>query len=144
MNEHIRDIEREAVEMVFGLGGGELHEHNENFPDEWDERFQYWYEGKPAAEKEAAMKSAKESGLSTRAFSVFWVLREDAALKESGISPMDLAKEAEALLARFPNAVVNADEQRRLRAGLYRPLLALQKDERSRVVDVVVATLLAE
>jgi hypothetical protein len=35
---------------------------------------------------------------------------------------MDLAKEAEALLARFPNAVVNADEQRRLRAGLYRPL----------------------
>jgi type I restriction enzyme R subunit len=97
-----------------------------------------------AAEKEAALKSAKESGLSTRAFSVFWVLREDAALKESSISPMDLAKEAEALLARFPNAVVNADEQRRLRAGLYRPLLALQKDERSRVVDVVVATLLAE
>ena len=97
-----------------------------------------------AAEKEAAMKSAKESGLSTRAFSVFWVLREDAALRESGISPMDLAKEAEALLARFPNAVVNADEQRRFRAGLYRPLLALQKDERSRIVDVVVATLLAE
>ena len=97
-----------------------------------------------ATEKEAAVKSAKESGLSTRAFSVFWVLREDAALRESGISPMELAKEAEALLARFPNAVVNADEQRRLRAGLYRPLLALQKDERSRVVDVVVATLLAE
>ncbi len=97
-----------------------------------------------AAEKEAAMKSAKESGLSSRAFAVFWVLREDAALKRSNISPMDLAKEAESLLARFPNAVVNADEQRRLRAGLYRPLLALQKDERSRVVDVVVATLLAE
>lgn len=97
-----------------------------------------------AAEKEAAMKSAKESGLSTRAFAVFWTLRADAALKQSNISPMDLAKEAEALLARFPNAVVNADEQRRLRAGLYRPLLALQKDERSRVVDLVVATLLAE
>ena len=97
-----------------------------------------------AAEKEAAMKTAKESGLSVRAFSVFWVLRDDAALKESGISPMDLAKEAEALFARFPNAVVNPDEQRRLRAGLYRPLLALQKDERSRVVEVVIATLLAE
>lgn len=97
-----------------------------------------------AAEKEAAMKSAKESGLSSRAFAVFWVLREDAALKRSNISPLDLAKEAESLLARFPNAVVNADEQRRLRAGLYRPLLALHKDERSRVVDVVVATLLAE
>ncbi|HOX57992.1 MAG TPA: HsdR family type I site-specific deoxyribonuclease [Verrucomicrobiota bacterium] len=97
-----------------------------------------------AAEKEAAVKSAKESGLSTRAFSVFWVLRDDAALRQASISPMDLAREAEALLARFPNAAVNADEQRRLRAGLYRPLLALQKDERSRVVDVVVATLLAE
>jgi type I restriction enzyme R subunit len=97
-----------------------------------------------AAEKEAAMKSAKESGLSARAFPVFWVLREDAALKKSGISPMELAKEAEALLTRFPNAVVNADEQRRLRAGLYRPLLALHKNERARVVDVVVATLLAE
>jgi type I restriction enzyme R subunit len=97
-----------------------------------------------AAEKEAAMKTAQESGLSTRAFSVFWVLRDDAALKASGISPMDLAKEAETLFARFPNAMVNADEQRRLRAGLYRPLLALQNDQRLRVVDVIVATLLAE
>lgn len=97
-----------------------------------------------AAEKEAAMKSAKESGLSTRSFSVYWVLREDAALTHSGISPMELAKQAEALLDRFPNAAVNADEQRRLRAGLYLPLLPLRKEERSRVVDVVVKTLLAE
>ena len=86
----------------------------------------------------------RSNALPLRAFSMFWVLRDDAALKESGISPMDLGKEAEALLGRFPNAVVNADEQRRLRAGLDRPLLALQKDERSRVVDVVVATLIAE
>ena len=41
-------------------------------------------------------------------------------------------------------AMVNADEQRRLRAGLYRPLLGLAKEERSRLVDLVVATLLAE
>jgi type I restriction enzyme R subunit len=54
------------------------------------------------------------------------------------------AREAEAVLSRFPNAAVNDDEKRRLRASLYRPLLALQKDERSRVVDVVVATLLAD
>ena len=97
-----------------------------------------------AAEREAATKSAVESGLLTRAFSVFWVLRDDPAMKQSGISSMNLAKEAEALLTRFPNAMVNPDEQRRLRAGLYRPLLAVPKDERSRVVDVVVATLLAE
>ncbi len=47
------------------------------------------------------------------------------------------------LLARYPNAGVNAEEQRRLRAGLYVPLLRLQQNERKRLVDVV-ATLLAE
>ena len=92
-----------------------------------------------AAEKDAAMKSAEESGLSTRAFAVFWILRDEAALKTAGVSPMEIAREAEALLARFPNALVNADEQRRLRASLYRPLLGLQKEDRSRVVDLVVA-----
>jgi type I restriction enzyme, R subunit len=97
-----------------------------------------------AAEKEAAMKAAKGSGLSSRAFAVLWILREDAALRHAGISPMDLAKEAEALLGRFPNAAVNPDEQRRLRAGLYRPLLGLGNDERARVVEVVVSTLFAE
>ena len=97
-----------------------------------------------AAEKDAAMKSAEESGLSKRAFAVSWTLRDDSALKNAGISAEDFAREAESLIARFPNAAVNADEQRRLRAGLYRPLLALQKDERSRVVDFVVATLLSE
>lgn len=74
-----------------------------------------------AAEKEAAMKTAKECGLSTRAFSVFWMLCDDTAPKKARVSPMNLAKEAEALFAQVPNAVVSADEQRRLRAGLYRP-----------------------
>lgn len=97
-----------------------------------------------AAEKEAAMKAARDSGLSARAFAVAWVLREDAAVKAAGIDPMTLAKDAEALLGRFPNASVNADEQRRLRASLYKPLLALAQDERARVVDLVVRLLLAE
>jgi type I restriction enzyme, R subunit len=44
-------------------------------------------------------------------------------------------------MARFPNASVNADEQRRLRASLYRPLLRLSKEERSRVVDQIIATI---
>lgn len=57
---------------------------------------------------------------------------------------MVLAKDAEELLGRFPNASVNADEQRRLRASLYKPLLALAQDERARVVDLVVRLLLAE
>jgi type I restriction enzyme R subunit len=97
-----------------------------------------------AAEKEAAMKSAQESGLSTRAFAVFWTLRENAALNAAGIAPMDLAKEAEALLGRFPNAAVNPDEQRRLRAALYQPLLKLKQEDRARVVDQIIALLLAE
>ena len=48
------------------------------------------------------------------------------------------------MLGRSPNASVNADEQRRLRASLYKPLLALAQDERARVVDLVVRLLLAE
>lgn len=66
------------------------------------------------------------------------------AVKAAGIDPMTLAKEAEDLLGRFPNALVNADEQRRLRASLYKPLPALAQDERARVVDLVVRFLLAE
>jgi type I restriction enzyme R subunit len=55
---------------------------------------------------------------------------------------MDLARETEALSARFPNAAVNPDEQRRFRASLYRPLLSLPIDHRSRVVELIMATLL--
>jgi type I restriction enzyme R subunit len=43
---------------------------------------------------------------------------------------------------RFPNARVNDDERRKLRATLYRPLLGLGKEDRGRVVDVVLAILL--
>jgi len=95
-----------------------------------------------AKEKEAAIKAAKDSGLSPRAFGVYWTLKDDAALGAAGISALELALEAETQLARFPNARVNADEQRRLRAALYRPLLDLGKQERGRVVDAVLAILL--
>ena len=97
-----------------------------------------------AAEKEAAIKAAQDSGLSARAFAVSWVLREDESVKAAGIDAAVVAREAELLLARFPNAAVNADEQRRLRASMYKPLLALAPEERARVVDLVVRLLLAE
>ncbi|NUM56755.1 MAG: HsdR family type I site-specific deoxyribonuclease [Candidatus Hydrogenedentes bacterium] len=97
-----------------------------------------------AAEKEKAIKSAKESGLSVRAFAVSWTLRNDAALQKAGVDVDALAKEAEDLLVRFPNAAVNPDEQRRLRSALYKPLLTLSQTERARVVDLVVRLLLAE
>jgi type I restriction enzyme R subunit len=91
-----------------------------------------------AAEKDAAAKAAKETGLSPRAFGVFWALRDNAALKSAGIAPLDLAKETEKLMARFPNARVNADEQRQFRAALYRPLLAVGREERTKIVDLIV------
>lgn len=93
-----------------------------------------------ASEKEAAMKAATDSGLSMRAFSVFWLLKDDATLRTANILAMDLARETEALGSRFPNAAVNPDEQRRLRASLYRPLLALGNEDRTRLVDLIVAT----
>lgn len=97
-----------------------------------------------AAEKEAAMKAARDSGLSARAFGVFWVLREDAAVKSVGLDAMALAREIEELLGRFPNALVNPDEQRRLRAAIYKPLLGLPPEERARAVDLVLRLLLVE
>lgn len=95
-----------------------------------------------AREKEEAIKAAKDSGLSSRAFGVYWATKNDEALRAAGVSAMDLASEAEAEAVRFPNARVNDDERRKLRAALYRPLLALGKDDRGRLVDVVLAILL--
>ena len=95
-----------------------------------------------AVEKEAALKAARDSGLSSRAFAVAWVLRDDAAIMAAGLDPQVLAREAESLLGRFPNASVNPDEQRRFRASLYKPLLALPQEERARVVELVVRLIL--
>ena len=91
-----------------------------------------------AAEKDQAMKEAQQSGLSTRAFGVYWALKDDGALKAKGVSAMDLAREANTLLGRFPTASVNSDELRRFRAALYRPLLQLEAGERARIVDLIV------
>ena len=91
-----------------------------------------------AAEKDAAGKAAKESGLSPKAFSVFWALKDDPALRTAAVDPLSLAKEVEKLLVRFPNARVNADEQRQLRAAHYRPLLGLGKEERTKIVDLAI------
>jgi len=95
-----------------------------------------------AKEKEEAVKGAQDSGLSSRAYSIYWSLKDDEALGKAGISALDLATESEALMTRFPNARVNVDEQRRLRAALYRPLLGLEREERGRVVEAILVMLL--
>ena len=94
-------------------------------------------------EKEAAIEAAKNSDLSPRAFSVFWSLKDDQALKTAGISPVKLAHEIQTILSRFPNAGVNADEERQLRMALYGPLLQLNGDNRARTVDQILEILLA-
>ena len=90
----------------------------------------------------SSRRGGKSERLSPRAFGVHWTLKDDPDLDAAGISTSSLAQEADALLGRFPNAAVNADEQRRLRAALYHPLLRLDRDERSRVVDRILAILL--
>ena len=95
-----------------------------------------------AKEKEAVVKAAKDSGLSTRAFGVYLNLKDDEGLRKAGISAMELARDAETEALRFRNARVNDDERRKLRAALYRPLLGLDKEDRGRVVDVVLGMLL--
>ena len=96
-----------------------------------------------AREKETAVAAARDSALPPRAFGVYWTLKDDVALQAVGVSAMELAKEAQALAERFPNAAVNTDEQRRLRTSLYNPLLRVEGRERSRIVDQTMAILLS-
>ncbi|MCX7028135.1 MAG: hypothetical protein NT061_11805, partial [Spirochaetes bacterium] len=94
-----------------------------------------------ANEREAALKSASESGLSERAFSAYWTLHEDPVLYSAGISPMEFARDAEHLLTRYPNAAENQEEGRRLRSALYRPLLNLGLEDRTRIVEKTIESL---
>jgi type I restriction enzyme, R subunit len=71
-------------------------------------------------------------------------MRDNSALKNAKVDAKELAAETEALAGRFPNAQVNPDEQRRLRAALYRPLLKVPSDERARIVDQIAALLIQE
>ena len=95
-----------------------------------------------AEEKNAATAALRDSGLSPRAFGVHWALKDEEPLKAESVSTVELAREAETLLHRFPNAAASADERRRLRAALYRPLLRLGPKARSRVVESILTVLL--
>ena len=95
-----------------------------------------------AKEKEDAVVAARDSTLPPRAFGVYWTLKENAALQAAGVSAKEFAEEAQALVVRFPNAAVNADEHRRLRTSLYNPLLRVEGGERGRIVDQTLAILL--
>ena len=95
-----------------------------------------------AAERDAAAKAAADTGLNPKAFAAFWTLRDNPVLRDCGVDPLSLAKEIEKLLGRFPSANVNSDEQRQLRAMLYRLLIALPKEARAALVDAIIANVL--
>jgi type I restriction enzyme R subunit len=95
-----------------------------------------------AAERDEAVRAARETGFSARAFGVYWRLRGDEVLRAEGIEPAKLAPDADSLFARFPNASVDAEERRALRAALYRPLLPLPQEERGRIIDAMLPVLL--
>ena len=95
-----------------------------------------------AKEKEAAIVAARDSTLPAKEFGVYWTLKDDAALQAAGVSAMAFAEEAQGLVERFPNAAVNADEQRRLRISLYNPLLGVEGGDRGRIVEQTLAILL--
>ena len=92
-------------------------------------------------EREEMLRAARQSRLSPRAFAVYWQLKASFTIKEKGA--MAIAREVETLVTRFPNAAVNAEELRHLRAALYKPLLNLHKDERGEVVKHILALLLS-
>ena len=95
-----------------------------------------------AKDKEDAETAAENSALPPRAFSVYWTLKDDEALQAAGVDAVDFAQEAQTLVGRFPNAAVNTEEQRRLRASLYYPLLGVESGERGRIVELTLEILL--
>lgn len=69
-------------------------------------------------EKLKAEKARKESGLDPDTFEIFWFLQQQEIP-----NAVLLAKEISAVYGRFPNFASNADEQRQLKAEIYKSLL---------------------
>jgi len=69
-------------------------------------------------EKIKAEKARKESGLDPDTFEIFWFLQNEKIPNATL-----LAKEISAVYGRFPNFASNADEQRQLKAEIYKSLL---------------------
>jgi type I restriction enzyme R subunit len=92
-------------------------------------------------EKAEAKKQAKESGLSDLGFAIYWVISRDDGAKRASFDGMVASREIETVLAKFPSWRENPDEKRRLRAGLYKPLLALGKEDRAAVIERIMQVL---
>ncbi len=76
-------------------------------------------------EKMSAEKARKESGLDPETFEIFWFLQQ-----EKLSDALKLAKEITGVYGRFPNSASNADEQRQLKAEIYKSLLRVVSGKR--------------
>ncbi|WP_108249997.1 type I restriction endonuclease subunit R [Planctomonas deserti] len=94
-----------------------------------------------AREKAEAKKQAEASGLSGMGFAVFWTLSHESHSEAAGFDAMTAAREIESVLAKFPTWKENSEERRRLRAQLYKPVLALPKDDRAAAIDKIMQVL---
>lgn len=92
-------------------------------------------------EKDEARKAAEKSGLTDVGFAVHWQLSRDEGLKTAGLDTIAVAREVETLLGKFPNWVENADEQRRLRLNLYKPVIKLPDEQRKAAVEQIMQVL---
>ena len=76
-----------------------------------------------AEEKDQLRRFAKQAGLSERAFGVYSALSAEPALSGLRVDFQYIATTIEIAVSQFPHWKQNPDERRRLRSGLYKPLL---------------------
>ena len=69
--------------------------------------------------------------------------RADPALTGGNVDVRQVAGLIDELRTRYPNALLNDDERRRLRGALYLPLLELGDADRTRIVDAIMRKLLS-
>ncbi|AMW18489.1 deoxyribonuclease HsdR [Mycobacteroides chelonae] len=96
-----------------------------------------------AEEKDRLREFAKESGLSDRAFGIYSVLSTERSLSELKVDIQRVAVSIEVAMDQFPHWRQNPDERRRLRSGLYKPLLDSQVPAKScaEIIDNVMNVL---
>ncbi|BDB43298.1 hypothetical protein [Mycobacterium kiyosense] len=96
-----------------------------------------------AEEKDKLREFARQSGLSDRAFGIFSALRTEHSLRELNVDIQRVAVSIEVAVDQFPHWRQNPDERRRLRSGLYKPLLDSQVPAKScaEIIDNVMTVL---
>jgi type I restriction enzyme R subunit len=76
-----------------------------------------------AEEKDRLREFARRTGLSDRAFGIYSALNGEPALSGLEVDIQRIATTIDIAVDQFPHWKQNADERRRLRSGLYKPLL---------------------